>query len=257
MDRIRLVHWNDEEAEERAAALRELGFDVDARPVTSSTIRNLPKETGAALVVDLSRLPSQGRDVAVAVRLSQAGRHVPIVFVGGAPEKVSRVRETLPDASYCGWEDIGDALSQVIAAPPTDPVVPDSGLAGYSGTPLPRKLGIKEGSVIALVAAPDGFERTLGKLPEGAVARRGNRGRRDLTLVFVRSLAELDRRWDHLAADAKADDLWIAWAKKTSAAFAGVTEPKVREFGLARGFVDFKVAAIDETWSGLRFKRRR
>jgi hypothetical protein len=256
MERIRLVHWNAEEAEERAARLREFGYEVDSRPVESGTIRELPQQAGAAVVVDLSRLPSQGRDVGVALRRAQASRAVPLVFAGGAAEKVARVRETLPDATYSSWDGIENALRQAIASPPADPVVPDSGLAGYSNTPLPRKLGIKEGTIVALLDAPDGFERTLGELPEGVQVRRGGRGRRDLTLAFVRTPHDAERRWDRLTADPAVDDVWIVWAKKASPQYSGVTQANVREPGLARGFVDFKVAAIDETWSGLRFKRR-
>ena len=129
--------------------------------------------------------------------------------------------------------------------------------AGYSDTPLTKKLGISEGRVVALVGAPEGFDRVLGELPAGASLRPSGRGRRDLTLAFVSRAAEIERRWDRLAADRAVDDVWIVWAKKASPLHAGVTEGPVREAGLARGFVDFKVAAIDETWSGLRFKRRR
>jgi hypothetical protein len=129
--------------------------------------------------------------------------------------------------------------------------------AGYSNTPLTKKLGIREGSVVALVGAPEGFDRVLGSLPAGARLRPSGRGRRDLTLAFAGGVRELERRWDRLAADRAVDDVWIVWAKKASPLHAGVTENLVRDTGLDRGFVDFKVAAIDETWSGLRFKRRR
>ena len=128
---------------------------------------------------------------------------------------------------------------------------------GYSDTPLTKKLGIAEGSVVALVGAPAGFHQVLGELPPGANLRQSGRGRRDLTLAFVTAVAALDSRWDRLARDQAVDDVWIVWAKKASPLHTGVTENLVREAGLERGFVDFKVAAIDETWSGLRFKRRR
>jgi len=129
--------------------------------------------------------------------------------------------------------------------------------ADYSDTPLPKKLGIAEGSVVALVGAPEGFAQVLGALPPGARLRSSGRGARDLTLVFVHGVQEIERRWDRLAADRAVDDVWIVWAKKASPLHSGVTETLIREAGLERGFVDFKVAAIDETWSGLRFKRRR
>jgi hypothetical protein len=129
--------------------------------------------------------------------------------------------------------------------------------AGYSDTPLTKKLGIVEGSVVALVGVPEGFDRVLGSLPAGASLRPSGRGRRDLTLAFVRGVREIERRWDKLARNQAIDDVWIVWAKKASPLHAGVTENMVRDAGLERGFVDFKVAAIDGTWSGLRFKRRR
>jgi hypothetical protein len=256
MERVRLVHWYPAGAAKAAERLRSLGYEVDARPLEPGEMRKLPNEAGAALVVDLSRLPSHGRDAAVWVRQSRAGRNVPIVFVGGAPETVERVRQTLPDATFTSWELIGRALRRALDEPVREPVVPESALAGYSGTPLPQKLGIREGSVVALVSAPDGFEELFDSLPAGAVLRRGDRGRRDLTIVFVRSQAEVERRWARAAASAEVDDVWFAWVKKASPLYKGVTQTSVRDLGLARGFVDFKVAAIDETWAALRFKRR-
>jgi hypothetical protein len=247
--RIRFVHWNQAEAEERAERLRALGYDVDASPAPMPFRRFA--EGFDAVVVDLGRLPSQGRDVGVAVRIAKPTRRLPLVFVGGAEDKAARVRETLPDAVFTSWERVGDALRR--ARPPTDPVVPASALAGYSSTPLPKKLGIGDGTVVALVGAPEGFEALLGV---GAAVRRGNRGRRDLTIAFATD-PDVGARWQSLAASPQVDDVWIVWAKKGSPRHAGVTQALVRREGLARGFVDFKVCAVDDTWSGLRFKRRR
>jgi hypothetical protein len=253
MARVRFVSWKAQEAEERSKLLRLLGYDVDAGEVTTGAIRDLPRAGVDAYVVDLSRLPSQGRDVGVILRRAKDSRHVPLVFADGDPEKVARVRELLPDAVYASWDEIGPALERALASPPTDPVVPDSNLAAYSSTPLPKKLGIKEGSVLCLVGAPEGFD--LGELPDGVAIRR--RGARDLTMVWVLSPVEAERVWDRLAADEQVDDVWVVWAKKASPLYAGVKQANVREPGVARGFVDFKVCAIDENWTGLRFKRRR
>jgi hypothetical protein len=130
-----------------------------------------------------------------------------------------------------------------------------AGMAGYSGTPLPRKLGIKPGSVVAVVAAPDGFEAALDPLPPGASLRADARGRPDLAVWFVRSFREL--RSDRIDRLADGRPLWIAWPKKASGVPTDLTENVVRHAGLARGLVDTKVCAIDETWSGLLFRRRR
>ena len=108
-----------------------------------------------------------------------------MVFVGGELDKVKGIKELLPDAVYTQWDQIDDPLRKAIGSPPTDPVVPTSIMAGYSGTPLPKKLGIKENAVVALVNAPNGLKETLGELPEGAVLRSGLQSIGDLTLWFV------------------------------------------------------------------------
>ncbi len=126
-------------------------------------------------------------------------------------------------------------------------------MAGYSGTPLPRKLGIKEGHRLALLDAPTGFESTLGELPAGVAIRTTARGRSDVVVCFVTSRGGIERRFDSLKrAIAHDGGLWFAWPKRASGVETDVTEDVVREIALARGLVDNKVCALDETWSGLR-----
>jgi hypothetical protein len=128
--------------------------------------------------------------------------------------------------------------------------------AGYSTTPLPRKLGVKEGAVLAVVAAPDGW--SVPDLPAGVTLRPSLRGRFDVAVVFVPSAAELRRRAESLAR-AAADDasVWIAWPRKAGGHESDVTESLLREVILPTGLVDVKVAALDEDWSGLKFVRRK
>jgi hypothetical protein len=164
------------------------------------------------------------------------------------------VREVLADATYTAWDEIGSALAAALEAPPIDPVVPDSALAGYSGTPLPRKLGIAEGAVVALVDAPAGFEETLGSLPDGA-SLAGTVADCDLVLAFVRTRAEFERLFEDVTRPGV--PVWFAWPKKASGLGSDMTQQVVRDHALARGWVDHKVAAIDEVWTGLRFVRRR
>jgi hypothetical protein len=128
-------------------------------------------------------------------------------------------------------------------------------MAGYSGTPLPQKLGIKDGYRVALVGAPTGFTRTLGRLPTGATTQTGLAGKDplDVVVVFVTERADL---LDQVAAArprmAQAGGLWIAWPKKASGVATDVTEDVIRDVALPTGLVDNKVCAIDDTWSGLR-----
>lgn len=129
---------------------------------------------------------------------------------------------------------------------------------GYSGTPLPKKLGIRAGSVVALLGASARFEQTLDALPDNVRLQKHARGRADVIILFAKSRTDLDRRLSAaIRALAKGGRLWIAWPKKASGVPCDVTETVVRELGLGAGLVDYKISAMDETWSGLCFTRRR
>jgi hypothetical protein len=138
-----------------------------------------------------------------------------------------------------------------------DPVVPKSLMEGYAGTPLPKKLGIKEGSAVLLVGAPDAFDETLGQLPEGVQLHREPPGGCDLTLWFVRSRQELEAGVERMGASAGKGGLWIIWPKKASGVPSDLSQAVVRRVGLDSSLVDYKVCSVDKTWSGLRFTRRK
>jgi hypothetical protein len=126
-------------------------------------------------------------------------------------------------------------------------------VAGYSGTPLPKKLGIKEGAMVAFSRAPDDFDAALGELPDGVTVRRSVRGPLDVIVAFFTRRAEFERRLPALRVAMKPNaGLWIAWPKRASAVETDMTEDVVREVALPTRLVDNKVCAIDETWSGLR-----
>ena len=127
-------------------------------------------------------------------------------------------------------------------------------MAGYSGTPLAKKLGIKPASRVAFIAAPDGFARSLEGMPDGVQVMDSPRAPMDLIVVFVRSTKELRAAFARQAKLlAPAGMLWIGWPKKSSGVVTDVDENVVRAVGLGAGLVDVKVCAIDETWSGLKF----
>jgi len=127
-------------------------------------------------------------------------------------------------------------------------------MAGYSGTPLPKKLGLKEAQRLALLNAPAGF--SLGALPDGAQTSTKLAGKEplDVIVLFVKARAALQKQFAPAAKRlTPAGRLWVAWPKKASGVKTDLTEDVAREVGLPEGLVDNKVCAIDETWSGLQF----
>lgn len=135
--------------------------------------------------------------------------------------------------------------------------------AGYSGTPLPQKLGIKEGHKVALVGAPAGFEDVLGTLPTAAALQKlATRAKQppllDVIVVFVKLRADLVVQIASCRPRMQqAGGLWIAWPKKASGVATDITEQTIRDVALPTGLVDNKVCAIDDTWSGLRLVIRK
>jgi hypothetical protein len=126
--------------------------------------------------------------------------------------------------------------------------------AGYSGTPLVKKLGIKEGFRVALVGAPADFRKELVGLPEDISFVTSTQGRLDFVLFFATTRSDLLRNFSRLAAKlAPAGMLWIAWPKKASGIATDLADYHVRQIGLDAGLVDVKVCAVNETWSGLKF----
>jgi len=133
-------------------------------------------------------------------------------------------------------------------------------MAGYSGTPLPQKLGIKEGHRVALLGAPPSFADVLGALPTGATVHTKLAGKApfDVIVQFVTARRDLAAKISAIRPRmTPAAGLWIAWPKKSSGAITDMTEGTIREVALPTGLVDNKVCAIDDTWSGLRLVIRR
>lgn len=289
-ERIVLVHWKaGAELEERRARLESEGYEDEGMyREGGAPYRRMRDDPPAAVVIDLSRLPSHGRHLGVAIRERKSTASLPIVFVDGVPDKVARVKDEVPNAIFTDWARIASAIERAKKAPipiesyrsragerrsrrrdrassrsssraSSRSTASASASAGYSGTPLPKKLGIVEDTRLALLAAPKHLPGLLGPLPEGVQLRHASRGKNDVLLLFCRDLATLEKRLGP-ATRAMADgaSLWIAWPKKSSAlATKDLSGDVVRASGLETGLVDTKVCAIDEDWSGLRFQRRR
>ena len=127
-------------------------------------------------------------------------------------------------------------------------------MAGYSGTPLQKKLGIKPGARALFVNQPPTLRQDLGKLPDGVQLVKPAAAGLDYAHLFVKSRAELEKHFAGLASRLQpAGMLWISWPKRASGVATDLNENIVRDVGLAAGLVDVKVCAVDDTWSGLKF----
>jgi CheY-like chemotaxis protein len=257
MARIRLIHWNGPEGRECKLRLASLGYEAEFNegPGFLKLMRSIRSNPPDAFVIDLSRLPSHGREFAMSIRTSKATRAVPIVFVDGDPEKVARVRTLLPDASYTSWDRLKTALPRAIANAPKTPIVPPSHI--YTGRPTVEKLGIKEGMRVAVIGAPPGFADTLKPLPARVKLSAKPDAATDLFICVVRAQRELGAHLVTLSRAVGRQTLWMVWPKKASGVKSDVNGNIIRETGLASGWVDFKVCSLDDTWSGLAFKRRK
>jgi hypothetical protein len=248
MARIVVIHFNPPNLGKRLGRLAD--HDVEQlMPKGSADLKPLREQPPDAFVVDLDRRPSEGRSVAVQLRRYASTRPVPLVFAGGEEDQVARVRNLLPDATYVSWQGVAGGLER--SKPNEKPVVPST-MDAYSQTELEPKLGVRDGTTLLLLGAPDGFAKALrrAELVEGGPAQ--------LVILFSASVADLERDFEGAkAAIATGGTIWICWPKKASGVQSDLDQPAVRHYGMDRGLVDFKVAAIDETWSGLRFSRKK
>jgi hypothetical protein len=150
-------------------------------------------------------------------------------------------------ANICGIDTSALRRHLSVSSPP----------AGYSGTPLPKKLGIKPGHRVAFIHAPDDFAATLGALPEDVEIVHDDAGALDLALFFTTRADALPAAFQQLGRRVHpGGTLWIGWPKKAAKVATDVTEDVVRAIGLREGMVDVKVCAIDAVWSGLKFVYR-
>jgi hypothetical protein len=131
-------------------------------------------------------------------------------------------------------------------------------MAGYSATPLPQKLGIKPGMIVVAIAAPENYRKLLGQIPSGVNFATRPTGNTKFVHLFATRRNELDKQLSILR-DKISDDavVWVSWPKKSARVSTDVTEDVVRAIALPLGFVDVKVCAVDETWSGLKLMIRR
>lgn len=259
MKKLRLICWNAGLAKERAKLLRSAGFAVDSSPMVGSGIVGQMRDFAPdAVVIDLDRLPSHGREMAILLRGSKATRHIPLVLAGGVVDKVARIRGELPDAVYAVWDDVAVAVKKALANPPRNPVGLTPHMQLWSSGDLVRKLGITADMNVAMLGAPDRFEDLLGDLPAGVAFATRLEKQTKLALYFVRSSDALDKALEHLAGQLPpASSVWMIHPKRNGKSSADFNQNDVRDRALPLWLVDYKVCSVSDEWSGLKFAWRR
>ena len=260
MSKIKLVAWNEKETEGRVRELKSAGFTVDASSLrgTGGIIGRFREAMPDAVLLDLDRMPSFGRAVATMLRDSRTTRHLPLIFAGGAAEKVTRIRGELPDAVFTPWEKVAGAIRKAIAHPPLDPVKPTPHMEQWNASSLVKKLGIQEGMQVAVLGDFDEMAAIIGDLPPDAAFVKKFTAETKLALYVAKSAGEVTRAFEHAVARLPAaGSLWIIHPKQSKHRRLDFNQNDVRALGLAHGFVDYKVCSVNSDWSGLKFARRR
>jgi len=257
MARIRLLHWKASEASKYLSTLAALGHtvqyhgDFDAR-----SLRDWRARPPDAFIIDLSRLPAQGREIAIALRQSPATRVVPLVFCQGAPDKVEKIRALLPDALYCEFSKLRGVLRQALARAPAVVTVPAAMMERYKTRTPAQKLGIAPGNTVAVVDPPSNYLSILGDLPENVKFTEDNGGQARVTLCFVHDLPSLEACMSELRSTARTSKLWFSW-RKGKTAVNGVSGYSIRATGVSLGLVDYKICSLNQAWSGMLFALKR
>jgi CheY-like chemotaxis protein len=255
---ICLVCWNADLAAERAKLLGNRGFQVTVVSASVSGwityFRNLALD---AVMIDLDKLPSHGREVGTLLRGSKSTRHLPLIFLGGPADKVERIRAELPDASFASWDNPAGFLSKAISTQVAKPIRPTQMMERSHNHDLARKLGIKAGVPVILWGDTHFLADLLSDAAK-CIPFRGRLQPRSLCLCVTRRATDVDAVFGTMTS-AYSDGalLWIIHPKKTSRYATDFNQNDVRSMGLSHGWVDFKVCAVDHDWSGLEFARRR
>ena len=256
MPAIRVIHWKAAEAEPLLEACRRTGFQVDyiegRGPSVAQTLRAIPFDV---LVIDLSRLPAHGREVAIWIRNTKATRAIPILFVGGDPAKVSAIREQLPDADYCEIKQVAAALKRALRRRPgsAEPVIPLSIMDRVGVKPAAQKLGIASGSSVRVVDPPRDFPALLGEIPDGVEFVEDEEAA-PVTLWFVHDLNSFLSSLRGMRAAVSRTKLWLIWRKGVG---QEITQNTVRETAREVGLVDYKICSVNDRWSGMLFARKK
>jgi CheY-like chemotaxis protein len=240
MPRVRVIHWRAGEAAALIEACRGAGFEVEYLERDGGAIcRAIRANPPDVVVIDLTRLPSHGKEVAVWLRGAKSTRDIPIVFVGGDPLKVAKVAAAIKRPAR---------RASAVSPPGTMERAREKSAA--------QKLGIAAGSAVACIEPPRDFPELLGELPDSVDFREDDDA--PITLWFVHDREGLLENLRRMRTMAPRTRLWLLWRKGASvSSSAEVTQNSVREMAREVGLVDYKICSVDQRWSDMLFTRKK
>ena len=252
MKQIALLHWKPDEIAELARRIQ--GFRVaPVAPRPGESLKDLERIEAEAVVICLDRMPSNGRAVGYHLRTRKATRHIPIIFVGGEPDKVQKARELLPDATFASWASVSKAVTKAIAEASTTPTKAPI----HVGNPLHIKLGLKPGMKIAVLGAPKPFDTIVRDLPEGIEMTEELDRDADVAYWFVRSLSELELGIHWFESRMPKAKFWILWKRGASKIPDAVSYASLVEIAAGAGYAQYKIVRVDDVWSAAIFGYKR
>jgi CheY-like chemotaxis protein len=255
--RICLIHWNEKERQERVSWFAFEGIEVlEGIAAGPQFAKALEAAKPDVVVIDLSRLPSQGRDLGVLIRARAGTRQIPIVFVEGVEDKLAAIRGLLPDAEFTTWVELLPVLKRAVKSKEKFFMPQPSVFAAYSQKPLSTKLGIKPGYLVCLIGETEDLLGGSEALPERVNVTTEVDSNADLYLWCLQSQAELSSKLAMIKSMVKHAPSWVGWPKKTAEIKSDLNQAIVREQCMAVGMVDYKICSINERWSALLFAWR-
>lgn len=258
MPRVRLIHWNALEAAAYRKLLDKSGLTLEyADELAPELMRSLKTNPPDALVIDLSRIPAHGREVAVAIRGSKATRQIPIVFCDGNKEKVESIRKQIPDAEYTVSSKLVAAIRRAMKPRRGSPIVPPQMMDRGAGRSEAQKLGIEAGSRLGLFALPKRAPGVLSQLPPDVELAEDNLDNCAVTLCFSEDIPGLQAALAEVRRIAGTTKPWVLWPKQASGKGGELTQQFIREQASELGLVDYKICSVDSVWSGMLFAIRK
>jgi len=269
--RVILISSSDQDVR-NIDSISGLNIEHRAKDNIPLLLKDLMTDPPDAVVISLERAPMLGRDIALAIRQRKRTRQVRVIFIGGDQSKVREIRKVLPGTFYSArWEDAAAPISLALESAPAEPDNSARSIFDvYRGTPLSKKLGIRENSLVLLQGAPENFESSLDIAKNVNIVRRIPKRineRKVIILWFVKSRHELDsgikgmaKKLQLFREHSEGASIWIIWQKKSlenNSRSHDLSQDLVRKKGLAVGMVDYKICSIDQRWSGLLFTNRK